>query len=216
MRYALNKDGEKEMFESIIDYIENKKDGFSLTIFYDILFPYIDITFENTIRDIYKKQAVSSIDDISIQSLNWREILAFFTAIYHQDNNLKYPRQKFEDGTFEKLAQRLKSLDKQPQESNFDDRKYYVLKNVILNACHESQLKNDSILFHKNGTITFPVSRHIDNIEIDLTNLGTPKELRFTYFEALEKNGWIMMYETHNEFEIISGGEKYKEYWNQQ
>ena len=204
------------MFESIINYIENKKDDFSLTIFYEVLSPYIDITFENTIQDIYKKQAVSSIDDINIQSLNWREILAVFTVIYHQNNNLKYPRQKFEDGTFEKLAQRLKTLDKKPKESNFDDRKYYVLKNVIVNACHESQLKNDSILFHKSGTITFPVSRHFDNVEINLLYIGTPIELKFTYFDALEKNGWIMMYETHNEFEVIRGGERYKEYWNQQ
>ena len=91
------------MFESIVSYIEDKKNDFSLTIFYDILSPYIDITFESTVRDICKKQSVSSIDDINIQSLNWREILAVFTAIYHQDNNLKYPRQKSEDGTFEKL-----------------------------------------------------------------------------------------------------------------
>lgn len=39
----------------------------------------------------------------------------------------------------------------------------------------------------------------------------TPTELKFTYFEALEKNGWIMMYETHNEFEVIRGGKKYNE-----
>ena len=204
------------MFESIVSYIEDKKDDFSLTIFYDILSPYIDIAFESTIQNIYKKQSVSSIDDINIQSLNWKEILAVFTAIYHQDNNLKYPRQKSEDGTFEKLAQKLKSLDEQPKESDFDDRKYYVLKNIIVNACHESQLKNDSVLFYKNGTITFPVSRHLDNVEIDLLYIGTPIELKFTYFDALEKNGWIMMYETHNEFEVIRGGEKYKEYWNQQ
>ena len=203
------------MFESVVGYIEKEKDDFSLTIFYDILSPYIDITFESTVQGIYKKQSVSSIDDIDIQSLNWREILAVFTAIYHQDNNLKYPRQKSEDGTFEKLAQRLKALDKQPKESSFDDRKYYVLKNLIVNACHESQLKNDSVLFYKNGTITFPVSRHLDNVEIDLLYIGTPTELKFTYFDALEKNGWIMMYETHNEFEVIRGGEKYKEYWNQ-
>ena len=204
------------MFESVVSYIEKEKDDFSLTIFYDILSPYIDITFESTVQGIYKKQSVSSIDDIDIQSLNWREILAVFTAIYHQDNNLKYPRQKSEDGTVEKLAQRLKTLDKQPKESSFDDRKYYVLKNLIVNACHESQLKNDSVLFYKNGTITFPVSRHLDNVEIDLLYIGTPTELKFTYFDALEKNGWIMMYETHNEFEVIRGGEKYKEYWNQQ
>ena len=204
------------MFESVVSYIEKEKDDFSLTIFYDILSPYIDITFESTVQGIYKKQSISSIDDIDIQSLNWREILAVFTAIYHQDNNLKYPRQKSEDGTFEKLAQRLKALDKQPKESSFDDRKYYVLKNKIVNACHESQLKNDSILFHKNGTITFPVSRHLDNVEINLLYIGTPTELKFTYFDALEKNGWIMMYETHNEFEVIRGGEKYKEYWNQE
>ena len=204
------------MFENVVSYIEKQKDDFSLTIFYDILSPYIDITFESTVQGIYKKQSISSIDDIDIQSLNWREILAVFTAIYHQDNNLKYPRKKSEDGTFEKLAQRLKALDKQPKESSFDDRKYYVLKNLIVNACHESQLKNDSVLFYKNGTITFPVSRHLDNVEIDLLYIGTPTELKFTYFDALEKNGWIMMYETHNEFEVIRGGEKYKEYWNQQ
>ena len=204
------------MFESVVSYIEKEKDDFSLTIFYDILSPYIDITFESTVQGIYKKQSVSSIDDIDIQSLNWREILAVFTAIYHQDNNLKYPRQKCDDGTFERLAQRLKTLDNQSKEDRFDDRKYYVLKNIIVNACHESQLKNDSILFNKNGTITFPTSRHLDNVEIDLLYIGTPTELKFTYFDALEKNGWIMMYETHNEFEVIRGGEKYTEYWNQE
>ena len=68
------------MFESVVSYIEKEKDDFSLTIFYDILFPYIDITFESTVQGIYKKQSVSSIDDIDIQSLNWREILAVFTV----------------------------------------------------------------------------------------------------------------------------------------
>ena len=80
------------MFESIINYVE--KEDFSLTIFYDILSPYLDLTFESTIQDIYKKQSVFSVDDIKIQSLNWREVLAVFTAIYHYDNNLKYPSQK--------------------------------------------------------------------------------------------------------------------------
>ena len=66
------------MFESIVSYIEEEKDDFSLTIFYDILSPYIDITFESTVQDIYKKQSASSIDDIDIESLNLERNLGCF------------------------------------------------------------------------------------------------------------------------------------------
>lgn len=114
----------RNMYENVIRFIRNKE-GFSPTIFYDLL-------------------CGAFLTDFLADK-----------KIYMQANNLVCPSKMFSSGKLDIIADRLEQLDVAPENGKFDERMYYYCRNLMLTAMGATAFTKHRLLFNQDNKLHF-------------------------------------------------------------
>ena len=185
------------MYEHLIGYV--KKDDFSPTIFSNLLDSYYIASFDKKfLNKILKNQAKNEIMELDYSCLKLEEIFEVLNGIYCQNTPLKYASEMYETGKLHKLIQRLEELDVEPPKGEFDNRKYYQLRNLIILACQSSAFTKNRIIIDFDGNIKFYIdSKELPEVKRNC-NFKDKLEL-WKYLRAIEKNLWIKILEPEHD-----------------
>ena len=195
------------MYKEIVNYV--KKADFSPTIFSCILDDYNVMDIKSRIlKKIFKNQGKTDIMQLDYSNLKLEEIFAVLSGIYGQETPLKYVSDMWESGKLRQVCDRIEELDYELSKNEFDDRKYYHLRNLIINSCKYSAFSKNRIILDFDGTIKyFADKKDLPEVKINC-NFKDKFEL-FKYLIAIEKRLWINILEPElYEYWVIYPGKR--------
>lgn len=199
----------RNMYENVIRFIRNKE-GFSPTIFYDLLCGAFltDFLADKKLQKILKKQGKADIYSIDYMQLDLGEVIAVLNAIYMQANNLVCPSKMFSSGKLDIIADRLEQLDVAPENGKFDERMYYYCRNLVLTAMGATAFTKHRLLFNQDNKLHFfNDCKELNEVKVMFATKDFAKTMY--YLEAAKMRKWIRIFKPdHCDYYVLYPGER--------
>jgi len=181
------------MYQDLIKYINGT--DFSPTIFSGMLDSFFISYFDEALLDkILIEQEKKEIKELDYSILKLEEIFAVLNGIYKYNPPLAYCTEMWKMGKLGEIANRLTILDVSPKLGEFDDRKYYYFRNLIILASQESGFTQHRLILSFDGKLRF-FSKKKDLSEIIIDTPVNDKKEIWKYLKALQMRHWIEIFE---------------------